>query len=236
MRVIVDIISVLRTKIYFLRLRMRNRKKSAKEIFSEYWHRNHWRNAESRSGDGSTLLYTENIRREIPLVVDRLHVSSILDAPCGDFNWFQHVKLRNGVSYIGGDIVEGMIGGLNKEYASASRQFLVVDVVSGKLPSVDLWICRDLIFHLPTKEIFRLIDNFIGSEIDYLLITSHADPEIINDDTFIGGFRLINLLNSPFYFPKPEEYIKDYIAGFPERNLLLYRRDALRAWKDGVVR
>lgn len=227
------IYSFIRMKIYFWRLRLANQGKDAKVVFSDYWKKNHWQNAESKSGDGSTLLYTEHIRREIPLLLKRLQATSMLDAPCGDFNWFKQVKLGQDVDYVGGDIVDGMIAELNQKYASDSRKFIVLDAISGKLPSVDIWMCRDLIFHLPTAEIFKLIDNFLNSEVKYLLITSHAARKISNDDTFMGGFRLVNLMNTPFSFPEPEERMKDYIEGFPERYLLLYKRETLQAWKEG---
>ena len=224
--------SVIRNKIFFWRLRLANQGKDAKEVFSDYWKNNHWQNAESKSGDGSTLLYTEHIRREIPLLLKRLQATSMLDAPCGDFNWFKQVELGQDIGYVGGDIVDGMIAELNQKYASDSRKFIVLDAISGKLPSVDIWMCRDLIFHLPTAEIFKLIDNFLSSEVKYLLITSHAAREISYEDTFMGGFRLVNLLNAPFAFPEPEERMKDYIEGFPERYLLLYKRETLQAWKE----
>lgn len=220
--------------MYFLRLRLANQGKDSKEIFTNYWHKNHWKNEESKSGDGSTLLYTEHIRREIPLLLQRLHAKSILDAPCGDFNWFKEVKLGQEVKYIGGDIVDGLIAELNQQYGGNNRKFITLDAINGNLPGVDIWMCRDLIFHLPTTHVFRLIDNFIKSKIEYLLITSHADDDIRNEDTFIGGFRLINILTPPFSFPKPDGKIKDYIEGFPGRYLLLYKRETLQAWKNKV--
>jgi hypothetical protein len=227
------IYSFIYMKIYLWWLRKSNKGKNAKEVFSGYWEKNHWKNAESKSGDGSTLLYTEHIRREMPLLLKRLRATSMLDAPCGDFNWFKEVRLGQEVGYIGGDIVDRMIAELNQKYASDSRKFIVLDAISGKLPSVDIWMCRDLIFHLPTAAIFKLIDNFLSSEVKYLFITSHTAREIGNDDTFMGGFRLINLMNAPFTFPEPEERMKDYIDGFPERYLLLYKRETLQAWKEG---
>ncbi len=236
MKSIREIYRLIYTKMHFWYLRQKNQGKSAKEIFSGYWEKNHWRNAESKSGEGSTLEYTKHIRREIPLMLERLRASSMLDAPCGDFNWFKEVELGKGVSYIGGDIVDGMIAELNRKYASESRRFMVLDAISGDLPRVDVWMCRDLIFHLPTAEIFKLLDNFLRSEVKYLLITSHAADDIRNDDTFMGGFRLVNLLNAPFCFPEPEERMKDYIDGFPERYLMLYKRETLQAWKDGGKR
>lgn len=220
-----------KSKFYYLRLRLRNSGKSSKQIFSDYYHKNHWKNKETISGDGSTLLYTKHIRREIPLLLRRLNATSILDAPCGDFNWFKEVELRD-IKYTGSDIVDEMIFRLNQVYGNSMRKFIVLDVVKDELPKVDIWMCRDLIFHLPANDVFRLIDNFIKSEIKYLLITSHASVDIVNEDAFLGGFRLINILRPPFLLPEPIDKIKDYIDGFPERYLMLYDRQALKQWRE----
>lgn len=210
--------------------------KNPQEIFTEYWKKNHWNNNESKSGSGSTLLYTANIRREIPLLIDRLRVTSILDAPCGDFNWFKEVLFTERVSYIGADIVKDMIEDLSVTYLNHfDKKFIVLDVISDKLPSVDIWMCRDLIFHLPTNDIFKLINNFLSSDINYLLITSHADSEISNNNTFMGGFRLFNLMNKPLCLPDPDVKIKDFIEGYHERYLFLYKRESLQVWRNKTL-
>lgn len=223
----------LRTKVYFSRLRLVNQNKSPKEIFTDYWRKNHWKNNESKSGDGSTLLYTEHIRHEIPLLLERLKIKSMLDAPCGDFNWFKEVNLGHSVEYLGGDIVDALVVELNQNYGRKDRVFITLDVINDNLPDVDFWLCRDLIFHLPMADVLGLIERFIDSNIKYLLITSHTASDVGNEDTFTGGFRLINLSNPPFSLPAPMEKIKDYIDGFPERYLLLYSRESLREWKKG---
>lgn len=221
----------VRWKFYLFRLKMANLGKDRKEIFSNYWSKNHWKNEETKSGDGSTLMYTEQIRRDIPILISRLNVNSILDAPCGDFNWFKEINFESTISYTGADIVEGLISDLNQRFSSATRKFIAMDIIKDKLPDADIWLCRDLIFHLPNEDVFNLIDNFIKSDIKYLLITSHAASDIKNEDTFMGGFRLINLISPPFLLPTPDAKIKDYIEGAHERYLLLYKKEDLQAWK-----
>src|SRR3954471_18881233 len=81
---------------------------SIEEIFTTYYRENVWINDESVSGDGSTLEYTKNLRQELPLLFETLQINSILDAPCGDFNWFREVS-RGPISYVGGDIVPDLI-------------------------------------------------------------------------------------------------------------------------------
>ncbi len=167
--------------------------------------------------------------------MSRRGFTSILDLPCGDFHWFQRIDLPAGVRYIGADIVEELTQDLQRAHGSSGREFIALDAVSGQLPTVDLWICRDLIFHLPDDDVLRLIDNFIASGIGHLLITSHADGGISNKNTFIGGFRLINLMNPPFRLPQPLERLIDYVDPHPQRYLLLYSQQMLADWRRARI-
>jgi hypothetical protein len=56
------------------------------EAFRTIYEQNRWASAESRSGNGSTLAYTADLRKALAQSVARLNVGRLLDAPCGDFN------------------------------------------------------------------------------------------------------------------------------------------------------
>ena len=59
-----------------------------------------------KSGFGSTLHQTEDIRPHLDLIIPQLNIKGILDVPCGDMNWITHVgAVRGGdVCYFGGDV------------------------------------------------------------------------------------------------------------------------------------
>lgn len=225
-------LSRLRWNYFLFKLGRKNKNKTTKQIFTDYFNQNFWDNSETKSGDGSTLDYTKNLREQLPILIEQLKISSIIDAPCGDFHWFKEILLPDNFRYIGADIVSGLIEDLNKKYNHKNRYFLELDVINEKLPQACIWLCRDLIFHLPNKDISKIIDNFLKSEIQYLLITSHGSTHVKNFDTFTGGFRQVNLLNAPFRLPEPQLKIKDYIEGHPERYLFLYKKTALETWKS----
>ncbi len=44
--------------------------------------------------------------------------------------------------------------------------------MEGPLPKADLWLCRDVLFHLPNKDVITVLANFANSEIPYLLTTT----------------------------------------------------------------
>lgn len=45
-----------------------------------------------------------------------------------------------------------------------------------------------------------------------------------------GGFQLVNLQLPPFGLPEPDERLRDWVAGYAERWMLLYRREAIESW------
>jgi len=72
-----------------------------------------------------------------------------------------------------------------------------------------------------------VIDNFIRSDIRYLLTTTHSDCAE-NKDIPTGSFRLLNLQLPPFSFGKPITMIDDGMEGHFVKNLALWDRETLR--------
>jgi hypothetical protein len=199
-------------------------KDSTEEIFQRHFEKNFWGSPETVSGAGATVAYTESIRKGIPLLAKDLGIQSVFDAPCGDYNWFQHIKWESLVSYIGGDIVLPMI---EKNKLLYGKKFIQFDIRYDTLPKVDLWICRASLYHLPEKDIMLVIDNFLKSDIKYLLTSTHPACSA-NTDISTGQFRGLNLQLPPYSFPAPLRIINDYISGFPVKQLALWERESLK--------
>jgi hypothetical protein len=200
--------------------------RSPNKIFYHIYKNNIWDDHESVSGPGSTLKYTKNIRFEIPRLIRNLNLHRILDAPCGDFNWFRFVKLPKDTYYIGGDIVTTLIVQNQKKYESGSIRFITIDIIKDKTPDADLWICRDALFHFSNKDIFLALSNFLRSNIPYILTSSHTSCTK-NGDIRTGSFRLLNLELPPFNLCRPILYIDDHIEGYPIRKLCLWTKQAV---------
>ena len=77
-------------------------------VFQRIYEQQHWGKEQTVSGAGSTREQTGKIIPEIAAFIHDYKITSILDLPCGDFNWMQGLNLAN-VQYIGGDIVEDLI-------------------------------------------------------------------------------------------------------------------------------
>ena len=177
---------------------------------SIYNHPTGWGSNESKSGVGSEIKSTQNLRKELNFLFLKYKINSILDVPCGDFNWFSQMDLTD-IKYTGGDIVEDLIN-LNK-IKYPNFEFLHVDITKDFLPKNDLVITRDCFVHLSNDNIFKSIDNIKKSGSKFLLTTSFTKFHD-NVDMYDGGWREINLMINPFNL-KPiylmnEKCVEDY--------------------------
>lgn len=64
---------------------------------------------------------------------------------------------KNGIKYIGGDIVPKIVRANNKNYKDENTSFKVIDITSDEIPQVDLIICRDCLQHLSQKNAKKLL-------------------------------------------------------------------------------
>jgi hypothetical protein len=192
-------------------------------VFNRFYLRNVWNNPESRSGPGSTIERTERIRSELPTLFKQLGVRTVLDAPCGDYNWFRLISREPEFHYIGADIVEPLIQKNQSLYGAPNTVFITLDIAADPLPSADLWLCRDCLLHLPYRDIFSVLENLLRSDIKYFLFSTHTGC-MRNTDIPTGANRALNLQIVPFNFPKPTLCIDDWIEGW---KLALWERSSL---------
>lgn len=179
--------------------------KEPKEIFTSIYDTNKWGNSESRSGSGSTISATKYLIPELNDLLKRLKITSLLDIPCGDFNWMQYCDLSD-IEYHGADIVDNLIKSNQHKYPEYG--FSVLDLIEDPLPQVDLVFCRDCLFHFPNNLIVKALKNICRSKSKYLLTTTFTD-NIPNKDIKTGQWRHLNLELAPFSFPPPLEIINE---------------------------
>ena len=211
--------------------------RTSEQIFTEIYEHNGWGGEESRSGLGSELSYTEELRHKLPILLTQFGVTRILDAPCGDFNWMQHVVPRLGIEYIGGDIVKDMVVRNQQRFGTSRISFRHLDIVKDPLPASDLMMVRDCLFHLSHDDIFTFLENFCSSDIDLLLTTTHLPADGDNYDVSTGGFRFIHLFSPPFFFPHPPLFrIEDWVPPYPEREMCLFSKPQVEVAREAMKR
>jgi hypothetical protein len=194
-------------------------------VFTGIYERNEWGSDESRSGPGSTLARGAGIVGSLEETFVRLSISSLLDAPCGDFNWMRYAT-GSLQSYTGVDVVREIIARNVAQYADAKHRFLCRDMTSDPLPSADAILCRDALVHFSHRDICAAIRNFKRSEARYLITTTFENT-LHNEDIRTGGWRTLNLRIEPFHFPEPLVAIQDIPAGagHPDKRLCVWRLD-----------
>ena len=218
----------------------------SRQVFDDIYRLNLWGNQESRSGHGSSLVSTEALRRELPAILRRFGIRTMLDAGCGDCNWISRIDLDLD-RYIGADIVGALVeANRQRKWTNAGyeREFLVLDIARERVPKVDLVFCRHCLIHLPSADILKSLENIRQSGSKYLMATT-VPSCTVNRDVLAGGFRELNLQLAPFFLPEPLAKINDVvvIGGEPRADgwLYLWRISDLpvngfRPGADGSVR
>jgi hypothetical protein len=167
--------------------------RNLKEEFCEIYETNRWSSSESRSGKGSELAQTKTIVNKIPALIKTLGIESMLDIPCGDFNYMKEIDLA--CDYIGADIVEPLIAQNRIKYKDID--FRCLNVISDTLPPADLVLVRDCFVHLSNHDISLAIANIKRSGAKYLLVTSFPNTQV-NSDLNRPGWRKLNMSAEPF--------------------------------------
>ena len=202
-----------------------------RERFERIYSTNLWSDAESRSGVGSTLDSTRAVRAELPAALRQLGTRILLDVPCGDFKWMQHVDL-SGIEYIGGDIVPSIIEENRRLYAHKSRRFVDLDLTRDALPDADVLLCRDCLVHLSYANILAVLTNVARSDIRFVLMTSFPGRRD-NYDIHDGDWRALDLEAPPFSFQKPSltivEQCEEEGGAYLDKSLLAWPVDEIRA-------
>ena len=172
---------------------------------------------ESRSGYGSTLEETAALREKIKTLVREKNIKSVVDIPCGDFNWMKEIVFSF-ETYTGGDIVEKCIQENKERYSNSRIKFVNFDLVTDEIPTADLLIVRDVLGHFPIEDGEKIIKNILKSGCKYLLSTTWYNlqdkdysKKHLNRGAGHGGFYPINLMSKPFNFPEPDTILEENI-------------------------
>ena len=134
------------------------------ERFEMIYNENFWESNESSSGIGSEIKNTKEVLKAIKLIIKQYKIKSIIDIPCGDFNWMSSLDMEN-IDYKGFDIVRSVIKVNNIKYKKPNVNFNYSDIINSELPKGDLMFVRDCLVHFSfediKKSIFRIKSSFI---------------------------------------------------------------------------
>ena len=214
------------------------------ELQKVFEHRDWSRGKEgvSKSGFNATLRSTKRLRAALPRLFETYQIKRFVDAPYGDFFWMQHVDL-SGIEYWGWEISH-TLNDFNQQFANETRHFALGDITSDTLPSADMLMVRDCLVHLTFDMRWAFFENFVASNIPWLLITSWVRPE--NRWVYKnGGEKSFNMRAEPFSFGPPVEFVLETADSLPageesnlettHRGMGLWHRDVIKARVDQFI-
>ena len=182
-----------------------------------------------RSGFGSTLHQTVNVREFLEETIVKRNIEGVIDVPCGDMHWMQHVRaLGEGrVRYFGGDVSNVVVDEHRKRFVTSGgmMEFDVVDVVDKDLLGVDgvkkimevdgevLLIVRHLMFHLNSAENVKVLERIEAlshvKRLHVMLSTYLISNENDEEEYYLATGHKINLFARPFCVEDPIEMVSD---------------------------
>ena len=189
---------------------------------------NLWGAESSVSGPGPEASATAALSRELPTLLRKFGVTTLLDAPCGDAGWIAGLDLH-GIRYTGVDIVADLVA-RNIAKHQTLGSFLAKDIVRDTLPPSDAILCRDCLVHLSFDHIAAAVANFRRSGARWLLTTTFPGLEY-NHDCEDGDWRALSLEISPFAWPAPIELLNERCqeagGGWRDKSLGLWELSGL---------
>jgi SAM-dependent methyltransferase len=175
--------------------------RTTKEVFERIYKNATWgKNADDvgNSGTGSTMRATRYWRSFLTEFLANNHVTSVVDAGCGDWEFSQSIDWT-GIDYKGYDIVEAVVEADKKKFERPNVHFFTADIVEADLPSADLLVLKHVLQHLPNESVKRLMRQF--AKYRHVLLVNGVDLATLssdNPDIVAGGYRDLDLTAPPF--------------------------------------
>jgi SAM-dependent methyltransferase len=172
------------------------------KVFTDIYKDKTWgANADGKgnSGTGSTLQATVVYRAFLQQFMKENGIKSVVDAGCGDWEFSSALDWK-GIDYRGYDIVAALTKSNTEKYGKANIKFFTGNIISDDLPAADLIVSKDVLQHLPTKDVQAFLSKQLP-KYKHALLTNGVDMNTLsggNGDIAIGDYRPIDLARPPF--------------------------------------
>lgn len=138
------------------------------EVFTRLYETNFWGGEESpESGSGSTKTAALPYVTSVKSFIQNNSIKKVLDIGHGDWEMWDDYKFEN-VDYVGIDVYEKMTIKLETTIGNNHRKFLTMNAITQNLPVADLCISKDVLQHLPLKDIKAILYKL--KEYKYIII------------------------------------------------------------------
>jgi 2-polyprenyl-3-methyl-5-hydroxy-6-metoxy-1,4-benzoquinol methylase len=180
---------------------------------------------EPHCGSGSTKESSSEYMIFLDKFLRKHEIKTIVEVGCGDWEFMQHMDL-SGIQYLGIDVVKKMIDSNNRKFRTHAIAFMHADAAYTDLPQADLFLCKDVMQHLPNKDIFKICSQF--NKFRYCLIVNDVnitEPSLNNLRLQRRvGYRPVDLTKQPFNLPA--EIVLTYkVKGDPNHKQVVYLKN-----------
>ena len=149
-------------------------------------------------------------------------IHSIVDLGCGDWQLMRTIKLPDTTRYDGVDVVKSIVEFNTLHYQKPNIHFhYISDLDRFKFKNYDLLIVKDVIQHLPNKDVSYFL-KIILPRFRYALITDDYLKNKSNRDIDAGDYRPIDLEEPPFLVKQGLKVILDYPVSGMIKRVYLY--------------
>jgi hypothetical protein len=207
--------------------------------FSKIYARHLWRGL-SLSGPGSDAARTIELRYFLEQFLNEHRIQSVVDLGCGDWSYGRLVDWGR-ARYLGIDVVPSVIENNQKLFARSTVSFLCIDATCRDLPPAELLIVKEVLQHLPTKDIHSILAK--ARAYPFAIFVNDMTHQVrgswrqlwrwesvcpTNTDIKTGGYRLLALREPPFSFPATHlfTYRNEYEGRRWEKEVLLWSKPA----------
>lgn len=187
---------------------LRNKRRSAEQVFSAIYKKNSWggRRGEfySGSGSGERQVVDAYVTAVSALATEeRLENAVAVDLGCGDFQVGRRLRPVFG-SYVGVDVVAPLIERNSSEFGDDRTSFRHLDMTKDELPPGDVCLIRQVLQHLSNEQIGSVLSKL--DQYRLVIVTEHqpldqalTEPNI---DKVHGGYIRLNR-GSGVYLDRP---------------------------------
>ena len=156
---------------------------------------------------------TANLRQRIIELFKKHSITSMFDAGSNDCIWMSELLRNIEIKYQGGDISADMVAYVNTAFPE--RLVQVHDATTDVFPNVDLLFVRDVAIHLNNADKQKVWNNWLDSNIPWILITHNLETRSNQDFEYTNEFPFasVNWQLEPWYFPEPVDQAWEYGVG-----------------------
>lgn len=182
-----------------------DKKDNSNFVFDTIYKQKMW--AGGTSGSGSNPAILQGYMSFLEKFIRENKITSIADIGWGDWQYMSQVNLK-GVTYTGYDVASPVIETNKQKFSASNIDFVLYDGNFADIKAADLAICKDVLQHLPNKNIFCFIENL--KKFKYILVANDiADNMTANADITMGQCRPLDLRLPPFNIVAEPVFIVD---------------------------